>query len=214
MDDIDLVEVERRSFRAATDTGLWDIVIASVVSLLAIGPLLSDRLGDFWSSAVFLPVWAGVFWAIQVVGKRVVAPRVGTVRFGTYRKRRLRRLGVVGLVANLVALVLGVVAAVKGPSGGEWTYPAGLSLVMLVGLSLVAYYRDVPRYFLYGLLLAVGTLVGEVLFRRGQASHHGFPLVFGVAAVLIAAGGLLRLARVLRPPVASAESAARGSSDE
>lgn len=197
MTDMDLVEVERRSFRAATDTGLWDILVASVVAMLAIGPFLSVPLGDFWSAAVFVPAWAAVFLGILVVHRRVVAPRVGTVRFGPYRQRRLRRLGVVGLVVNVVALAVGTVAALQAPSGGQWTYPVGLALVMLVGFSLVAYYLEVPRYFLYGLLLALAPLVGEELFRRGQASHHGFPLAFGMAAVVIAGGGLLRFVRVV-----------------
>ena len=61
MEQIDLVEAERQTFRAATDTGLWDIMIAAVLSMLAIGPYLSRSMGDFWSAAVFLPVFSVLY---------------------------------------------------------------------------------------------------------------------------------------------------------
>ena len=53
----DLAAAERRGFRSVVDTGLWDVMLASVVAMFAIAPLLSVRLGDFWSSAVFVPFW-------------------------------------------------------------------------------------------------------------------------------------------------------------
>ena len=214
MNDIDLVEAERRSFRAATDTGLWDILIASVLSMLAIGPLLSVPLGDFWAAAVFIPVWAGVCLGVWVVHRRVVAPRVGRIRFGADRQRRLRRMGVVGVVVNVVALVVGIYAAVKGPGGGEWSYPIGLSLVMLVGFSLAAYSLDIPRYFIYGMLLAVAPLMGEMLFRRGYVSHHGYPVVFGMATILITAGGIIRFIRVVPVRAPLLDATEQGAADE
>ncbi|MEJ2678211.1 MAG: hypothetical protein P8174_03940, partial [Gemmatimonadota bacterium] len=82
MGQIDLVEAERRSFRAAYDTGLWDIMIAAVVSMLAIAPYLSRSMGDFWSSAIFLPFWAVLYLGLRLVRRRVVVPRVGTIRVG------------------------------------------------------------------------------------------------------------------------------------
>jgi len=69
---------------------------------------------------------------------------------------------------------------------------------VLVGFSLAAYYLNIPRFFIYGLLLAVAPFVGEWLWRRGYASHHGFPVVFGIAAAAIAAVGLIKLLVLVR----------------
>lgn len=207
--DPDLKDTERRAFLAAVDTGLWDVMIAAVVSMLAIAPLLSDRLGDFWSSAVFVPVWAVLYLVLRALKKRVVEPRVGVVRFGPERKARLSRLTWIMLVANVVAFVGGLVAAYR--AGPTWTPPVLMGVMILVMFSTAAYFLDIPRFFLYGLLLVVAGAAGEVLWRQGLVSHHGFPVVFGVSAVVIAVTGLLRFAKHLPPQ--GVDSAAAGSAN-
>jgi hypothetical protein len=206
--DPDLKRLERSTFRAVADSGLWDILLASVVAMFAVAPVLSSRLGDFWSSAVFLPVWAAVYVAIRVVQDRVVRPRVGSVRFAPARRRRLAWLTAIMLVVNLVALVVGIVAAIRAPAGQLWLFPIAFSLMLLVGFTLGAVVLQIPRLLLYGLLLGVAPAAGEVLWRRGLASHHGFPLVFGVCAAVILAIGVLRFVRFLPPRPDAADGSA------
>lgn len=195
----DLKTAERRAFRTAVDHGLWDVLLASVVAMWAIAPLLSGKMGDFWSSAIFLPVWGGVYLAIRLIRERVVVPRVGLVRFGSYRVKRLRRFVVVMLAFNVVALVLGTIAAIgMQREMGEPFIPIVFSLLVLVGFSLAAYFLNIPRLFLYGVLLAVASSIGEWLFRRGYVSHHGWPVVAGIAAGVIAAVGLIKFAQLIR----------------
>ncbi len=189
----DLRKAERRTFRAAADLGTWDLLIATGASMFAIAPLLSPKLGDFWSSAIFIPVFAVMFVILRFVRQRLFDPRIGVVRFGSYRQTRLRRLVLVLAVVNVVALTLGAIFAARfQPAIG----PAPLilfSALVLVAFSLAAYFLNIPRYFGYGLFLAAAPFVGEWLFREGHASHHGFPVVFGVAAVVIATVGLATL---------------------
>jgi len=197
MTDSDLKRIEQATYRAAADSGLWDLFLASVVAMFAIAPLLSVRMGDFWSSAVFLPVWAVIIVAIRVVQIRVVRPRLGAVEFAPARRKRLLLLTVVMLAMNLVALVVGVVAAIKAPTPDGQIVATGLSLAILVGFSLTAFFLGIPRVFAYGLLLAAAPPVGEALFVRGHASHHGFPVVFSVCAAVILVCGILRFVRFL-----------------
>ena len=194
----DLKVTERNAFRATADDGLWDLMIASFVAMFAIAPLLSGSLGDFWSSAVFLPVWGAIYLAIRLVRERFVVPRVGIVEYGPGRKRRLTRFGVILLALNVIALSLGVIAFLMFDSRAvdPVVFPIVLSLIVLAGSSLAAWQLEIPRLLLYGILLALGPLVGEWLWRHGLVSHHGFPIVFGVAAVVIAVSGLLRFVRV------------------
>lgn len=208
MGPIDLVEAERQSFRAATDTGLWDIMIAAVFSMLAIGPLLSGTLGDFGAAAAFVPVWLGLYLGILWVRKRIVTPRVGTIRIGREREGRLRRVAWALLGINVLALAGSLVAVTQPVSVGEWSYPVTLGLVCLAGFTLGGYFLDVPRYYVYGTMLVAAPALGELLWRRGLASHHGFPVVFGAAAIVITLGGVLRFIRVVplhAPPLEEAD---------
>lgn len=198
MNTTDLKVTERDAFRATADDGLWDLMIASIVAMFAIAPLLSGSLGDFWSSAIFLAPLAGIYLAIRLVRERFVVPRVGIVEYGADRKRRLTRFGVILLALNVIALSLGVIAFLMFESSAvdPVVFPIVLSLIVLAGSSLAAWQLEIPRLFLYGILLALGPLIGEWLWRQGLVSHHGFPVVFGIAAVVIAASGLLRFVRV------------------
>jgi len=51
---ISLKDAERKAFQSTFADGLWDVFIGCSFPLqLTIAPLLSHRMGDFWSSAVF-----------------------------------------------------------------------------------------------------------------------------------------------------------------
>jgi hypothetical protein len=200
MNERELKRLERSTYRAAVDSGLWDMFLAGIVAMLAVGPLLSVYLGDFGSTAVFLPFWAGALWAIHHVQNRVVRPRLGVVDFSAPRKRRLVTFSVVMLVVNVVALTLGVFAATRTPTTQDEIVPLTLSLTLLAGFSLAAFFLGIPRVFAYGVLLALAPPIGEMLFRSGYASHHGFPVVFGLSAAAILVSGIIRFLRFLPPP--------------
>jgi hypothetical protein len=204
MTNHDLETLEQRTFRTVTDDGLWDVLIAAVFANLAIAPLLSEDLGDFGSSALLAPVWLATYLVIRVVRRRIVNPRVGTVRFGIERRRRLRKLTIVMLVVNVLAAVLGTVAFIGVQldwldlGDGSIGYPLGLGITILIGFSGAASVTGIARYYLYGLMLAGAPLVGEWLWREGLSTHHGYPIVFGTAAAIIFVTGIARFIAVLR----------------
>lgn len=172
--------------------------LLSIFSMFAFATLLSDRLGDFWSAAVFVPIIGAVYLALWAVKRRQLVPRVGVVRLGSFRQARLRRLSLVLLAINVLALAAGTFFALRFDAVGGLAPVIVLSLTLHVGFSLAAYFLDIPRFFLYGLLLAVAPFVGEWLWRRGYASHHGYPVVFGLAAAAIAAVGVIKLLALVR----------------
>ena len=104
---ISLKSTEKKVYRSTVADGLWDIFIGFVVLEFAIAPLLSSRLGDFWSSAIFLPIWLLVYLIIKFIRKKIITPRVGTVKFGKPRKQKLMRFTLIMMIINVVVFILG-----------------------------------------------------------------------------------------------------------
>jgi hypothetical protein len=195
--DISIKDADRQVYRSSFDHGLVDIFLSSFVLMWAIAPALSTTLGDFWSSAIFLPLWGGLYLVLRWVHKTYIRPRTGTVKFGASRMRKMTAFTWIMVVLNVVFLVLGLFAFFM-PSGSGYTRTLPFSLMLLVSFSLVGYFLDVPRFYVYGILWASGFYVGEWLYQTYGVSHHGYPIVFSVLSVLILLTGIYKLVTFLR----------------
>jgi len=152
---ISLKGAEQRAFRITYNDGLWDIFLGCYFLMFVIAPYLSTSLGDFWSSAVFLPFWALVYLAIWLIRKYAVTPRIGTVKFGHVRKAKLAKFTIVMLVVNVLALILGFVAALNFGSVPGQMFSIIFGMLLLMGFSLAAYFLDFNRLYIYGLLVSL-----------------------------------------------------------
>jgi len=195
--NISLKDAERKVFRTAHNDGLWDIFLGCFFLEFAITPLLSTSLGDFWSSAVFIPILLLVYLMIRLVRKNVIKPRIGVVKFGRSRINKLKKFSFVMLVVNIIAAILGFIVAMNFRRIAGETIPLILGMIFLIGFSIAAYFLDFSRLYLYGLLAALSPLVGEWLFINGIASHHGFPIAFGTTAGVMIIVGLVIFLRLL-----------------
>ena len=200
---------EPRSFQTVFEDGLWDVLIGCYVLQLAIAPLLSVSMGDFWSSAVFVPFFGLVFLAIWLIRKYVVRPRIGHVKFGLARRARLRRYTIVMLVLNCVALAVGAVASLTVGLVPGWILTAGFAFVALNGAGLAAYLLSYARLYVYGAMCALSFAVGELLYTHWGVFHHAFPVTFGFTAAVIIVTGLATFGRfLLKHPLPEAEAQA------
>ena len=203
---ISLKDLEKNMFQKSFQDGLIDIQIGCVISMFAIAPLLSSYLGDFWSSAIFLPLWALIYLGVREIRKKIIHPRIGVVEYGKYRKTRQKKLNIVILVFNLLVLVLGVLSFFNFADLPAWIHPVRFSAVILIGFSLAGYMLEFPHLYLYGILIALAPLFGEFLYITFHVPHHGFPITFGITSVLIILNGLGIFLRLLKAhPVISQE---------
>ena len=75
--NISIKEADRKVFRTSFDDGLVDIFISSWVLMFVVVLFLSVYLGDFWSSAIFLPFLGAVYLILLWIRKNVIKPRAG-----------------------------------------------------------------------------------------------------------------------------------------
>jgi len=204
---ISLKKVEAKAFKASIHDGLWDVLIGCFVLQFAVAPLLSSSLGDFWSSAVFVPFLLLVYIAVRAVRKRVVAPRAGVVKYGAARRTMLIKLNALAFVVLLVAFLLGILSALYFDVVPSWIPSAVFGAIILVLLGTAAHFLDFPHLYIYGALAALSPLAGEWLWRNMSVPHHGFPVTFGATAAIIITVGLVKFARHLRDnPIPEGES--------
>lgn len=194
---ISLKETERKVFTSTVQDGLWDILIGCFLLEFTIAPLLSHRLGDFWSVAIFLPFWGLVYFAILLVRKFIVKPRLGEVTFGKMRRKRLAQFSIIMVVVNLIAFILGVIVFLNFTKIPRIAPSILFAFIILVIFSLMAFILNFNRSYLYGLLAGFSPLVGEWLFYKYGASHHGLPITFGITAVIIILTGVIVFVRFL-----------------
>jgi hypothetical protein len=211
-DVVSLREAERKVYLTATQDGLTDVFIGCIFLAWVIAPFLSVSIGDWWSSAVFVPFWGLLMLAVWLIRKHVVRPRIGAVKFGAARKTRLRKFTVIMLVVNIIAFILGIWASANAGKVSGYAVSVLFGMMCLLFSSIAAYFLDTRRFFLYGLLAGVSPLVGEWLWQNQKASHHGFPITFGVTSGIIILTGLVLFVRLLHNNPVPAENATLGES--
>jgi uncharacterized membrane protein len=197
-EEISLRKVERKVFSVATQDGLSDVFLGCIFLMFAVAPFLSPSLGDFWSSALFVPFWGTVMLGIWLVRRYVIKPRVGVVHFGTARKTRLTKFTLVMLIVNVIAFYLGICTSFNSEVLSGRVTSALFGLICLALFSIAAYFLDFHRLYVYGLLVGLSPLIGEWLYMHGSASHHGFPITFGVTAGIMILTGSFVFIRLLR----------------
>ena len=158
---IDLKQIERNAFRAAFQDGLTDVLLGSVFATLSLVPWL-EQLGlprPFGYLIVFAILF--VVWAeIKLFKNRFVAPRLGIAVFGQARKNRMKqaRLALIVMVLVTVGLVAFTATGILQKSLGtfsEWGSYLFIGAIFVVTLSLLAFFLDYPRLYVYGWLLSL-----------------------------------------------------------
>ncbi|MFB0516739.1 MAG: hypothetical protein ACETWG_09080 [Candidatus Neomarinimicrobiota bacterium] len=199
--NIDLEALERGVWQSTFQDGLWDLFIGVFALGFAVTPLINDVLhSDFWSTFSYLPVNLGALLLLFLGKRYITAPRIGRVRYRSARRRRLTALSLINVVIFLIGGVVGAIAAVGGRSSMTAIHPYFFGLVILAVFSLCAYLLNVQRFYIYGILLVTPLLIGEASFLKGWkviAFHHGFPVTFGLSALIIITTGITLLVRFI-----------------
>jgi hypothetical protein len=101
------------------------------------------------------------------------------------------------LVLNILFLLLGIVAFII-PSESGWRYILAFGAQVLILFSLGGYFLDLKRLYVYGLMLALAAPVGEWLYQTYKVPHHGYPVTYGLSALIIFLVGLAKFITLVR----------------
>lgn len=196
--NLSLKDAERKIFRTTYNDGLWDIFLACFFFTFIIELYISPYWGDFWSSTLMLPVMAISYLIIWLIRKYVVIPRSGVVKFGIMRKTKLKKFSLIMLIVNILAFISGLVAVLSFGSFPGQIYSYFFGVTLLIFFSFAAFFLDINRLYIYGLIAGLSPLIGEWLWNLGIAAHHGWPLTFGTLAGIMTLIGFVIFYRFLR----------------
>jgi MFS family permease len=201
---VDLKEIERKAFRSTFQDGLWDIYMGLLLLAMAMGALMSDfgvPAARLWRQVAYIG-FLGLAVVILWVGKKqITVRRMGRIKFGPRRKKRLNRVRLALAASVLLGIVFFAILQGTGSHRPEWLtgplfFPAVWAVNCIVLFSLGAYFLDFSRLYVYGVLYAIAPGLGKTLGRWA-----GFPLTFvafGLPAIVILLIGAVVFVRFLR----------------
>jgi len=197
-----LTEIERKAYRSTFQDGLWDIFLGSQLLLLSISALLSNiRTTKMLHMSILVLLQVLVVLAFTIGKKRITIPRMGFVKFGPKRKRRITKSRIALLISVLAGVVIFVIASalIQGNPAGRSKLlllaPVAWVANSIVVFSLLAYYMDFTRLYLYGILFAL-PVPFVVAIKQFTSLNLGLA-AFAVPGIAMLAVGMVLLIRFL-----------------
>ncbi len=198
-----LNEIEKKAYRSTFQDGIWDIFLGLVLLILALGALLSNIGVPEGRNMIILVVLQVLVLLAFIAGKKcITVPRMGFVKFGPKRKRKIRKSRIILLGSVVAGAVVFVAAALVIRS-----YPAGQPKLLLllpaawvanavIVFSLLAYYLDCTRLYAYGVLFALPIPVDMVVNEFAGVNLN--PIAFAIPGMVMLVIGMVLLTRFLR----------------
>ena len=218
---LNVKDAERKAYQLSTSQdGLYDIFIGTYIALLSTTPWLDENgLRTPWNVTLALGLGQLIFIGVILLKKYIVAPRIGQVRYGTERKRRMKRLALgMAIIFLLTVVLFGMtVSAIyfrepifKGSM--ESSFPLDIvhtaaGIFIFAVFSLIGYMNDYVRLYIYGFLFGLGYVISTML-----QDISGNPLYWPwmLTGLLVAITGLAIFMRFLQEYPLPAEEVGNG----
>jgi hypothetical protein len=182
--NIDLKQIERKAYTSYFQDGLWDIFMGLL--MLGMGITIA-----FESEILYGVVLAIAVLVVSVGRKLITEPRIGRVKFGMARKIKLGIIVVVLTISSLFGVGV-FLAAYYGVDIPHYLMATIAGVWFFIVFSLMAYFMDFSRLFVYGLLLSAS-------FAIALAYSDTIAIIaFFASAAISLPIGLVMLTRFLR----------------
>lgn len=206
-EQIDLKALEKKVFKSNFEDGLWDIYLGMLLLQISLSTFLYGLdLGPLWILLILLLFIGSVFAAFWAAKKYVITPRMGLVTFSEERKKKKKKVSLILSISVLFgvlifAITLGLYWLAVNDQAIDllqfgWMIPFGLFLVnAVVVFSLIAYYFDYSRAYVYGWFFGLAYPLNIALDEMFGIRFPLFSLLFSTVMIAI---GLVLFVRFMR----------------
>jgi len=202
-EQIDLRELEKRAWRSAFQDGIWDIFLGWLFLGLAIAPFVDVfGLPAEIGSMIIVLCWNTIAVLFLILSKKFITiPRMGFVKFGAKRKKLKKRL-LAFLIFNVILafllLFINISGFFKALNIGGLTEPLVIGLLLItVPLSILAYFLEFHRLYVYAIFFGLGFFNSELLYPLVGSPLDLF-LSQGSVGIAIISIGLVYFVQFLR----------------
>jgi len=220
MTSIRLRDIERNSWRMTRKDGLLDILFG----FMFLGACVSTFVG-LWETPDMLRILSlaaiqfGGVGIIAWLRKRMVIPRTGHVKFAAKRTQSIRFMRILlGICVGFTVVLVALMAlsrrldfAFIGDTSALTAW-AIISLVIMVPIGALAYFRDYPRLLLHGSLFVIAEFCLVILGLEELTPYAG-PMVFGIGSLISFSIGIPIFVHFLRSVPRATAADLRSSND-
>ena len=157
-------KIERRVFTSYFQDGT--IEAFTFIILLQLGlPALFSRsgFGDLESALITLPIALILLLVVFIVRRFVATPRLGRVKFLPERRRKLSKLVIVPVLTLVAGAIVGFVFMENASLRNIFIGQIPLSLSPIIVFGAAAYFLDMKRLYVYGVIVGLVFPVGKYL---------------------------------------------------
>jgi hypothetical protein len=196
---INLKEIEKRSYRAYFQTGIYDVAFGVLILSFAIAPIIRDIFGIFYIPFVIIPASLIILLGM----KYLIVPRLGIVKFSEKRKTAKKKMMIITIISTTMLTVLLALTAAGAFPGFIGEVLSGVMFMLIIGIivilfmGFIAYIMDFKNMLYYGVAIGIGIPTAEFLYGVVGAPLDSL-ITFGTLGSLLLIYGLVNLSCFLK----------------
>lgn len=193
----DLDALERAAFRKFHEDGLLDVFLGLLLALMPLSALLSGVVSESVSTLIYAATLIVLVVALSVLRPRLVRPRLGSFTPSRARRQKIRWTRLFFVASFALGLLVWAIFAAGEGEGMLAIMPFVWLVNCVVVFGAAAYFLEIPRLLLYGLLFG-GPLAIDGVIRMTTEARLPLVLTFVLPGLIIVTIGLVKLVRFLR----------------
>jgi len=200
---MDLKGLEKRAWRSAFQDGIWDIYFGLLFLGMGIAPFgetlgLPEELGTM----IIILCWNSMTVLFLILSKKYITiPRLGFVKFGAKRKKLKKKLLaflVFNLILAFIFFFVSIIGIFESLNIGGFIEPLVIGLLLItVPLSILAYFLEFHRLYIYAIIFGMGFFNSELLYPLVGSPSDLF-LSLGLIGIIVILIGLVYLIQFIR----------------